>query len=122
MKTYAPLALIAALLAAGTAFAHARLLQSSPAPNAQLNEAPKSLILTFSEAAQLAVLRIAASGKQIPIVVDHNAKASSTVTVPLPALQPGNYLVEWSALAADDGHVTHGQFEFTLVAQPQKAN
>jgi len=122
MNKYVPLALIAALFASGTAFAHARLLQSSPAPNAQLLEAPKSLILTFSEAAQLAILRIAASGKQIPVVLDHNAKASSIVTVALPVLQPGNYLVEWSALAADDGHVTHGQFEFSLLAPSQNTN
>jgi len=122
MNRYTPLVLIAALMTCGDAVAHARLLQSSPTPDAQLLEAPKTLILTFSEAAQLAVLKIVASGKQIPVVVDHNAKASSIVTVTLPALQPGVYLVEWSALAADDGHVTHGQFGFSLVAQPQKTN
>ena len=34
----------------------------------------------------------------------------------LPALKPGLYRVEWTALAADDGHVTKGAFSFTIAA------
>jgi copper resistance protein C len=122
MNKTSPLALFAALLISGTAFAHARLIQSSPAAESQLTEVPKTLALTFSEAAQLAMLKLSISGKEVPLVIDHSAKASSSITIPLPALQPGSYLVEWSALAADDGHVTRGQFAFSVIAASPKTN
>jgi methionine-rich copper-binding protein CopC len=46
------------LLVAGPCLAHAHLQSSTPADNAQLTEAPKTLSLNFSEAAQLAVLKL----------------------------------------------------------------
>jgi methionine-rich copper-binding protein CopC len=32
----------------------------------------------------------------------------------LPALAPGSYTVQWTAVAADDGHVTKGTFKFSI--------
>jgi copper resistance protein C len=101
-------------VAAGPCMAHAKLKSSAPADNAQLAAAPKTLTLNFSEAAQLAVLKLTADGKEIPIAVDKTAKASQTFTLPLPALAPGKYTVQWSAVAADDGHVTKGSFAFSV--------
>lgn len=108
--------LLAILATAGPAFGHAKLLASSPAANAQLTEAPKTLSLTFSEAAQLGVLKLTSSGKELPLLRDHAAKPAASVTIALPALEPGTYEIEWSALAADDGHVTKGRFSFTVAA------
>jgi copper resistance protein C len=96
-------------------FSHARLQSSIPAANAQLAHAPTTLTLNFSEEAQLAVLKLTSSGTPVPVTVDRAAKASSAVVVALPALKPGTYLVEWSAIAADDGHITKGSFSFTIL-------
>jgi methionine-rich copper-binding protein CopC len=102
------------LLAAGTCMAHARLQSSSPADNAQLPAAPPTLSLNFSEAAQLATLKLLLEGKEIPIALDKNAKPGQSFTLTLPTLAPGSYTVQWTAVAADDGHVTKGTFKFSI--------
>jgi copper resistance protein C len=98
----------------GPCMAHAKLQSSSPAKDAHLTEAPKSLTLTFNEAAQVAVLKLTGGGKEIVVPVDKNAKASPSFTFPLPMLAPGSYTVQWTAVAADDGHVTKGSFVFSI--------
>ncbi len=113
--------LLALAIAAGPAFGHARLVSSSPAPNATLSEAPKTLTLNFSEAAQLGVLKLTKAGKDVPVSFDRGAKAASSMAIPLPVLDAGTYEVEWTALAADDGHVTKGRFSFTVAAAPPPA-
>jgi copper resistance protein C len=100
----------------GPCMAHAKLQGSSPAPGAHLTAAPKTLTLTFNEAAQVGVLKLLSGGKEIPIAVDKNAKAAASFTFPLPALAPGSYTVQWTAVAADDGHVTKGSFVFSIAA------
>jgi len=114
------LILITIIIAAGPAFGHAKLLDSSPAANAQLTDSPKTMTLTFSEAAQLGVLRIFSSGKNIALALDRGAKAALSITVDLPTLEPGTYDIEWTALAADDGHLTKGRFSFTVTGPPQQ--
>jgi methionine-rich copper-binding protein CopC len=96
--------------------AHAKLQGSSPADGAHLSEAPKTLTLNFDEAAQLAVVKLVNSGKEIAVPVDKTAKASQSFTLPLPGLAPGNYTVQWTAVAAGDGHVTKGSFAFSITA------
>ncbi len=95
-------------------FAHAHLQSSTPANNAQLTAAPKSLVLNFSEAAQLAVLKLSTDGKEIAVPLDKSAKPTQTYTLELPALAPGSYTVQWTAVAADDGHVTKGTVKFSI--------
>lgn len=99
---------------AGPCLAHAKLQSSSPAKDAHLTAPPKTLTLTFNEAAQVAVLKLISGGKEIPIAVDKSAKAGPSFTYPLPALAPGSYTVQWTAMAADDGHVTKGSFVFSI--------
>jgi methionine-rich copper-binding protein CopC len=108
--------MIAALLVSAAAFGHARLVRSSPPDQANLTVAPQSLDLHFSEAAQLAVLKLSADGVSVPLHLAADAKAADHFTIALPALKPGSYRVEWTALAADDGHVTKGAFSFAIVA------
>jgi copper resistance protein C len=104
------------IVAAGPCMAHAKLQSSTPANNAHLTEAPKTLTLQFNEAAQLAVLKLVRDGKEVPVPLDKSAKPGQTFTLTLPALSPGNYTVQWSAVAADDGHVTKGSFAFSVGA------
>lgn len=106
--------ILALALGSAAAVAHAKLQSSTPAADSRLAQAPSTLTLNFSEKAQLAVLKLTMAGAAIPVTVDRAAAASSSVVVPLPALKPGKYEVEWSALAQDDGHVTKGTFSFSI--------
>ena len=99
---------------AGPCLSHAKLQSSVPADSAKLAQAPQTLTLNFSEAAQLARLVLVVGGKEISIPVDKTAKASQSITLPLPGLVPGQYTVQWTALAADDGHITKGTFSFSI--------
>jgi methionine-rich copper-binding protein CopC len=105
---------VSGVLACGTCLAHARLQSSTPADNAQLPAAPRTLSLSFSEAAQLALLTLVVDAREIPIALDKSAKPGQTFTLTLPALAPGNYTVRWTAVAADDGHITKGTFKFSI--------
>jgi methionine-rich copper-binding protein CopC len=102
------------LLTSGPCFAHAHLQSSTPADNAQLPAAPKTLSLDFSEAAQLAMVKLVIDGKEIPISLDKNAKPGKVFALTLPTLDPGSYTVQWTAVAADDGHVSKGMFKFSI--------
>jgi methionine-rich copper-binding protein CopC len=114
LRTPIPAA-VAAIILAGSALGHARLRSTTPAANAELQVAPKTLTLTFNEEARLAVLTLSVGGKEIPVTVDRNAPAAARVTVALPPLAAGKYLVQWSALSSADGHVTKGAFSFAIV-------
>jgi methionine-rich copper-binding protein CopC len=105
---------LAGVIAATSCWAHAKLQSSMPADHAQLTEAPKSLTLQFNESAKLAVLRLTTGDKEISIPVDKSAKASQSFIIALPGLAAGKYLVQWTAVAADDGHMTKGSFDFTI--------
>ena len=105
---------VCGVIAAGPCAAHAKLQSSSPAANAQLSEAPKTLTLKFNEAAQLAVLKLVSEGKETALPVDKTAPPSQSFSFPLPGLAPGKYTVQWTAVAADDGHVTKGAFAFSV--------
>jgi methionine-rich copper-binding protein CopC len=102
------------VIAASPLWAHAKLQSSVPANHAQLSEAPKTLTLQFNEAAKLALVKLIADGKEISVPIDKNAKPSQSFTVNLPGLAAGTYTVQWTAVAADDGHVTKGTFDFTI--------
>jgi copper resistance protein C len=102
------------LLASGACLAHARLQSSTPADNAELTAAPKTLALNFSEPARLAMLKLVVDGKDIPVPLDKSAKPGQSFTLTLPALAPGSYTVQWAAVAVDDGHVTKGTFKFSI--------
>lgn len=104
------------LLVAADCLAHARLQSSTPADNAQLATAPKTLVLNFSEAAQLAMLKLVIDGKEIPVPLDKAAKPKQSFTLTLPPLAAGSYTVQWAAVAVDDGHVTKGTFKFSIAS------
>ncbi len=113
IKRFSPTAIAAVLIFPSAVWAHAKLLSSSPSAGMQLAAAPKALTLDFNESVRLAALTISAAGKDIPLPYDRGA-AASHVAVPLPALVPGTYQVQWSALTVDDGHVVRGTFSFVI--------
>lgn len=107
--------LVVAVMLPLAALGHAKLLSSSPATGERLEGPPKQLTLTFNEAVELGTLKLSADGKKIPLALDRST-AAAQVTVPLPALGPGAYRVQWSALTVNDGHVVKGAFWFVIAA------
>jgi methionine-rich copper-binding protein CopC len=97
---------------AAGAEAHAHLLSAVPADNSSLSTSPAQLVLRFSESARLTALWISKDGAPKQKLAAPDA-SQPQLTVPLPPLAPGHYLVSWRALSAD-GHVVSGQIRFTL--------
>lgn len=106
----------AGLLVCVPAFAHSKLLSSTPAGDAVLAQAPASIELRFNEAVEVAFTTIGVTG---PVNVDHLAATStsdgdrSKVTAALPALTAGTYHVKWTTVGHDGHHVT-GTFAFSV--------
>ena len=98
---------------AGHAVAHAMLERSTPANHAVLGTAPKTIDLKFGHATKLTKLKLLSVGQEIPLTVDLAAPASTTFSLPLPALKPGIYKVKWSTLSGD-GHAMTGSLSFTV--------
>jgi copper transport protein len=100
----------------GTAWAHALLVHSDPSPDIVLPAAPQSVHLQFSE-------DLNASASQI-IVWDRSRHVMTTghallvpglprqMTVGLKPLPPGAYLVLWTSVSAEDGHILRGSYLF----------
>jgi methionine-rich copper-binding protein CopC len=113
LKRFLLAASAAGLLIYGQAHGHAMLENSSPADNAVLSAAPKSINLTFGHPTKLVMLKLFKGKDLMPITVDTSAAASKTFSIPLPALTPGQYQATWSTLSAD-GHPMKGILSFTI--------
>ncbi|WP_248958801.1 copper resistance CopC/CopD family protein [Sphaerisporangium perillae] len=113
------LALVAVVLWAPPAAAHAVLLESDPVNGSALAGAPRAAVLTFSEhiAARFSSARLVdASGRVLG-----GARATARgdrLTVELPRLAVGAYGIAWRVLAEDDGHTTDGVVVFTIGSVP----
>jgi methionine-rich copper-binding protein CopC len=110
----ASFALCAGLLTVGPAFGHAKLLESSPAPGAEIAGSPPALTLTFNENVRLGVLKLTTAGHAVPLLIDPNPAAARVITIKLPPLTAGAYDVQWSALTPSDGHVVKGASSFVI--------
>ncbi|MDR5756887.1 copper homeostasis periplasmic binding protein CopC [Caballeronia sp. LZ035] len=107
---------LACALAAQLALAHALPKLQQPGPGATVS-APHEVAIDFGEALEPTFSKLLvtnAQGTQVntekSVVADSDKKHMS---VALPALQPGVYKVQWTALAAD-GHRTQGHYNFTV--------
>ena len=105
---------LAALFAlAAPAFAHAVLEGSTPASQATLASAPRSLTLTFNEKVDVrsdGVRLIDGRGQLVRIGKPaHPGGVGADVRVPLPKLAKGLYTVTWQAVSAD-AHPARGAF------------
>lgn len=112
------LAVLAAcsVLTAGTAFAHAHLIKSVPAANAQV-AAPKTITLTFDDELAPAFSKVQlgmADGMKVNAKSALSPDKKSIVTTPAASLMPGVYTVSWQAAATEDGHKMEGKFTFTV--------
>lgn len=99
--------------------AHAVLLRSSPAADAELPQPPLTIDLWFSEALEDGfnhVRLLTSTGQAIalgPVALDPADPAHLTVS--LPPLPPGIYTAAWQNLSRVDGHEWVGSFPFTVL-------
>jgi methionine-rich copper-binding protein CopC len=103
-------------LAAGPAFAHAKLESSVPRAGSTVASAPPSLRLAFNEPpeAPFSKISLAGAGGAVALPKAQVDKADPKVlAVPLPALAPGQYKVQWSTVTRD-GHKVRGEFDFKV--------
>ena len=110
-------ALLIALLAPSSLWAHAYLVKSVPAQRATLYRAPAKIQLWFNERLEPRYSSFtvsAADGNSIETIksaVDSgDAKLIFATLKPLP---PGRYLIKFRVLSVD-GHVVEDQFPFTI--------
>src|SRR3974377_63319 len=107
MRTGRVLSCLVALWAAtGVAQAHARLQSSVPSDGGVLAASPQALVLQFSEAPRRSALGLQRGGgerQKLPLP----QQPQTRITIPLPALAAGDYVVGWRGLGSD-GHVVPG--------------
>lgn len=98
--------------------AHATLIRADPAPNALVLTAPTQVTLTFDEPIDLTFSTIEVFD-QAQARFDSARVASlpgdpKQIYVPLKAMADGTYTVAWKVLSAADGHITRGNFAFSV--------
>ena len=95
------------------ALAHTHLQKAAPADGSVVTVSPERVVLTFSEAARLTAAWIQKSDGARLKLGPLPEKSAIEVSIALPPLTPGNYVISWRAASAD-GHVMPGQIHFTL--------
>ena len=118
MKTIASaaLALTLALGFAAEASAHAKLVKSDPAEKGQPTD-NKNLELTFSEAisGKLSGADVTdAAGKKVASTAMADQDNKGLMVMLKEPLKPGDYKLDWHAVASDDGHRTTGILNFSV--------
>lgn len=110
------LACTALILSSPEALAHARPEVTTPAPDSTVNS-PSIVTVTFSEAVEpkfSSLDVVDAQGRKYNTV--HSTPASGdakTLTLAMPVLHSGSYMVHWVSVAAD-GHRMQGEYKFTV--------
>ncbi len=111
------LSLLAMLLAASPAWAHAFLERASPPVGSELPTPPSQLVLTFTEGVEPLFSTIElrnAQGTAVPLVKPTTAANDKRqLVVQLPPLADGSYTVIWHVTSVDT-HKTEGSFHFTV--------
>lgn len=109
----------------GAAFAHAKLVSSTPAANATVSKANvKSINLIFNEKIIASTMKTELLMTGMPGMKDHapmkiafssmmGKDGKSMMLMPKKALVPGTYKVTWSAAGADT-HRMGSEFSFTV--------
>jgi methionine-rich copper-binding protein CopC len=96
--------------------AHAVLVNADPVPNSIVNTPPKEVWILFSEPIEPAFSQIqvfSQSGQRVDNGDLTVANSDNTaLSVSLPLLAEGTYLVNWRVLSTVDGHATSGTFPF----------
>lgn len=126
-KLFSLSAVLAAIAAAGavqaqtaqhphaehSATAQAAAVQTTPADGWMGSTAPTAFSATFPHPMQLTTLSLkSGSAADVAVAVPQAAPATS-VSVPLPAIAKGDYVLTWSA-RGPDGHIMNGVVRFMM--------
>jgi copper transport protein len=112
-------AVLAAVLWASPARAHADLVESDPINGSALAEAPRVAALTFSEriAPRFSSARLVDGSGRVLRGARSTARGDR-LTVELPPLAIGAYGIAWRVISEDDAHTTDGVLLFTIGSVP----
>ena len=113
MKSLQTLVALIMLLGAATALGHAHLQGSTPADGSVLASPPSSIALHFAENARVTAAWIQKGDAPRQKLGPLPQQSAREVTLPLPALTAGDYVVSWRVLG-DDGHIMPGQIHFAV--------
>jgi methionine-rich copper-binding protein CopC len=117
MKRAIVLTCLALLIPATVVEAHAQLVKAVPEPGAVVGPELKEIRLTFDEAV-MAGSSITLFAENFQLVSDVQTHLNGPdMFAPVPALDPGQYTVQWAAVS-DDGHTTQGSYQFTVQPGP----
>jgi methionine-rich copper-binding protein CopC len=108
-----PLVAIALASATITANAGSGLVSAYPASHATLARPPERLRLYFSEPALISDLQIRRSPRATWRLEPTKPGATTAVSLPLPYLMPGTYVVTWQRTGAD-GHGVQESTSFNV--------
>jgi len=107
----------AALATASPAFAHTRLVGSTPAANATLSASPRTITLTFNERVvprfSKFEVTMPAHQMEIPVTVTVSRDGKRMIGTPRSRLMKGSYKIVWTAAGAD-GHKMTGEVAFKI--------
>jgi len=106
-------AALGALLAPGSAFAHASLEHTSPKFRQRVERAPAAVRLDFDQAVTVLprAVEVRSAGGRLESRPAVGAASGHDVVTPLRTLPKGPYTVRWHVLSGD-GHVVSGVFTF----------
>jgi len=107
--------IFALILAPRLALAHAHLESSTPSANATVAAGNVAIELRFNSRVdgQRSMLGIEVAGGSGQANLVHEAQRSENTLNAHANLRPGNYVIQWQALAPD-GHITRGEIPFTV--------
>lgn len=120
-RTAAAALILAIALPVRAAWAHPKLLSSTPSTGSSVAVSPPVITATFNEAITLGLSKLAlhdAEGRAVALdsISFANGDRKTLAARPVATLSPGRYTVTWQA-AGSDGHPMKGEFAF-VVAPP----
>ena len=122
MNAFQKLALVAlwTAISAGIAYGHATLLQTYPAAGSRINDAPRTVRLSFDERVERvfnSVYVVDSQGRRVDDGESQVIGEGDVVEVGLKTLEPGQYIVLWKVNSVD-GHQVQGRFGFGFQSAP----
>jgi len=109
-----------ALAGAPPAFAHMKMVSSSPADGSAVAPGLRKISVTFSHAMRLTIFKVKHLDDDDTIKPTSALPKSfrPSVDIPVEPLEPGRYQVLWNGIGKD-GHVMHGTFKFSVNEKPR---
>jgi methionine-rich copper-binding protein CopC len=110
------LVIMGGLLVPALLQAHAKLGKTQPASGATVSTPPSAIQLSFDEEVDLKVSKIFLTGPSGAVAVGATQapNAKTLMSAISSKLADGTYTVTWQTAAADDGHVSKGNFRFNV--------